>query len=152
MQDHIVYLANSSGLKIGITRLNQVPTRWIDQGAVAAIPIYRVSTRQISGFVEQAGKEYVADKTNWRAMLKGSPDPIDLAAERDRIQAKLREEVDYFQEQEGLLAVQEVTDIDVTHIEYPVEVFPEKVASFNLDKQAEITGRLKWHQGAISNF
>jgi len=66
MQEHIVYLANSSGLKVGITRHSQVPTRWMDQGAIQALPIFSVSTRQLSGLVEVIMKEWVADKTNWR--------------------------------------------------------------------------------------
>lgn len=152
MQDHIVYLANSSGLKIGITRVSQVPTRWIDQGAVAAIPVYRTSSRQISGFVEQAAKDFVADKTNWRAMLKGIPDSVDLIAERERIHARLRDDIDYFQEQEGLLAVQELTDIAMTEIEYPVDIYPEKVASFNLDKQPEVQGLLTGIKGQYLIF
>ncbi len=152
MQDHIVYLANSSGLKVGITRVSQVPTRWIDQGAVGAIPVYRTSSRQISGFVEQAAKAFAADKTNWRAMLKGSPDPIDLAAERERLQNELRDDIDYFQEQEGLLAVQELTDIDLTAIEYPVQHYPEKVSSFNLDKQPEVQGELQGIKGQYLIF
>ena len=49
---HFVYLANSSGIKVGITRGTQVPTRWIDQGAVQAMPVMRVKTRQQSGFAE----------------------------------------------------------------------------------------------------
>ena len=52
MQDHYVYLANSSGVKVGITRFNQIPTRWIDQGATQAIPIFKVKTRHQSGLVE----------------------------------------------------------------------------------------------------
>ena len=67
MSDHLVYLANSSGLKVGITRVSQVPTRWIDQGATQARPVLRVATRQISGFAEILFGESVADKTNWRA-------------------------------------------------------------------------------------
>src|SRR5690554_3510233 len=56
MTDHIVYLANSSGLKVGITRASQIPTRWIDQGASQALPIMRVATRQQSGMVEEDRK------------------------------------------------------------------------------------------------
>ena len=67
MTEHVVYLANSSGLKVGITRASQVPTRWIDQGAVEAIAMMRVATRQLAGFVEVACKQHVADRTNWRA-------------------------------------------------------------------------------------
>ena len=69
MIHHIVYLANTSGLKVGITRETQVPTRWIDQGATQALPIFRVATRQISGFVEVELAKAMADKTNWRAIL-----------------------------------------------------------------------------------
>ncbi|MCA1768639.1 MAG: DUF2797 domain-containing protein [Halomonas sp.] len=88
-QPHIVYLANASGLKVGITRGTQVPTRWLDQGAVQALPIFSVDTRQQSGFVEMLFKEEVSDRTNWRAMLKGDTVEMDLPAERDRLLARL---------------------------------------------------------------
>lgn len=78
MVEHVVYLANSSGLKVGITRASQVPTRWIDQGAVNAIPMLRVATRHLSGLVEVVCKSHVADRTNWRAMLKGDVPELDL--------------------------------------------------------------------------
>src|SRR5690606_31557046 len=85
MTDHIVYLANSSGVKVGITRASQVPTRWIDQGATQALPILRVATRQQSGFVEDLLRSQVADKTNWRALLKGDAAPVDLIAIREQV-------------------------------------------------------------------
>jgi len=37
LQPHIVYLANSSNVKVGVTRKTQVPTRWIDQGALKVL-------------------------------------------------------------------------------------------------------------------
>ena len=83
MVGHVVYLANSSGLKVGITRASQVPTRWIDQGAVDAIPMVRVATRYIAGLVEVACKAHVADRTNWRAMLKGDVPELDLAEDQN---------------------------------------------------------------------
>ena len=83
--DHIVYLANSSGIKVGITRATQVPVRWLDQGATQALPIARVATRRQSGLIEDCLRQDIADKTNWRAMLKGNADPVDLEAERDRL-------------------------------------------------------------------
>ena len=85
MIDHIVYLSNTSGLKMGITRHSQVPTRWIDQGAVTAIPMLRVASRYLSGLVEVACKNHVADRTNWRAMLKGDVPELDLVQERERL-------------------------------------------------------------------
>src|SRR5690625_4809408 len=77
MIEHVVYLANSSGIKVGITRHSQVPTRWIDQGAVQSLPILRVQTRQQSGLVEAALRQHVSDRTNWRAMLKGNNPILD---------------------------------------------------------------------------
>ena len=55
-----------------------MPTRWIDQGATQALPILRVATRQQSGFVEDLLRSQVADKTNWRALLKGDAEVLDL--------------------------------------------------------------------------
>jgi len=152
MQDHIVYLANSSGLKIGITRIDQVPTRWIDQGAISAIPVYRVATRRIAGLIEQECKAYVADKTNWRALLKGDPDAVDLLQERARIQDLLREDVNALQEQEGLQSVQEIENVDVTNIQYPVVNYPSKVTSFNLDKTPSAGGKLEGIKGQYLIF
>ena len=72
LQPHIVYLANSSNVKVGVTRKTQVPTRWIDQGAQEALEIVEVPNRYLAGVTEVALKNYVSDKTNWREMLKGT--------------------------------------------------------------------------------
>jgi len=69
LQPHIVYLANSSNVKVGVTRKAQVPTRWIDQGAHEAIEIVEVPNRYLAGITEVALKDHVGDKTNWRKML-----------------------------------------------------------------------------------
>jgi hypothetical protein len=74
---HIIYLANSSGLKVGITRASNIPSRWIDQGAISAIPLMSVDTRLKSGIIEDSLKEFVADKTNWRKMLKNEVAEVD---------------------------------------------------------------------------
>ena len=78
MKPHIVYLSNTSGAKVGITRESQLPTRWIDQGALQALPILRVSKRYYSGLVESAFKKHISDRTNWRTMLKNEVEPLDL--------------------------------------------------------------------------
>ena len=140
--EHIVYLANSSGVKVGITRATQVPTRWIDQGAVEALPIFRVKTRQQSGLVEKIFSEHISDKTNWRNMLKGEAQLIDLAKVRDECMVKAKEQIDALQEQYGLVAVQMFNHGDVFELDFPVTQYPEKVTSLNLDKQPEIQGRL----------
>ena len=64
MQDHIVYLANSSGLKLGITKMPNIPSRWIDQGSVEALPIIRAKTRLAVGLVEVAMAPHGKAKTN----------------------------------------------------------------------------------------
>lgn len=151
-QDHIVYLANSSGIKVGITRGTQVPTRWIDQGATQALPIARVSTRLQSGLVEVMFKQHVADKTNWRAMLKGNAEPVDLAAKRDELFELCKEELEELQNQHGLQAIQLLTDNVATEIEYPVESYLTKISSFNLDKNPLVSGVLQGIKGQYLIF
>ena len=147
MTQHFVYLANSSGIKVGITRGSQIPTRWMDQGAIQALPIFRVSTRQQSGLVEVVFKSHVADKTNWRKMLKGEVDIIDLEQKRDELFEACKAEVAALQDQYGMQSIQAINDADPITIDYPVAEFPSKVTSLNFDKQAEITGVLQGIKG-----
>ncbi len=138
MQEHIVYLANSSGLKVGITRRNQMPTRWLDQGAVQALPIATVSSRRMSGLVETALKEWVADKTNWRKMLKHEVEEIDLSAERDRLQALSRDRLQAIKAEHPGERVDWLVDAELQQFDYPSLAWPEKAKTYNLDKQPEI--------------
>lgn len=142
MTGHIVYLANSSGVKVGITRAGQVPTRWIDQGASQALPIARVATRQQAGFVEAALRQHVRDTTDWRAMLKGVPAPADLAAERDRLWGLCAADLGELTERFGIQAIQRIDSADTVAIAYPVREYPAKVSALNLAKTPEILGRL----------
>ncbi|NQY27330.1 MAG: DUF2797 domain-containing protein [Piscirickettsiaceae bacterium] len=147
MQDHIVYLANSSGVKVGITRIDQVPTRWLDQGAIQALPIFRVKTRYQSGLVEMIFKAHVSDRTDWRKMLKGLVEPMDLQSKRDQLMAECRDEIQALQQRFGEQAILPLLDEDVLAIDYPVQQYPEKVSSLNFDKTAEISGVLKGIKG-----
>lgn len=147
MTDHIVYLANSSGLKIGITRATQIPTRWIDQGAVSAVPLVRVATRQQAGLLESAMKEHLADKTNWRTMLKNAQPDVDLAAEFDRIAELAEPAICELQDLYGLQAIQLLDRNQVQHISYPVQSYPKKIVSHNADKTPEIRGVLQGIRG-----
>ena len=152
MIDHIVYLANSTGLKVGITRGTQVPTRWIDQGAVQAIPLMRVATRYLSGLVEVIFKTHIADKTQWQAMLKNHVSIMDMQQEKQRMLALVKPELDAMINEHGLQAIQLLDGSEVTEIEYPVLEYPVKVKSFNLDKTPEITGRLMGIKGQYLIF
>ncbi len=147
MTDHVVYLANSSGIKVGITRATQLPTRWLDQGASQALPIMRVATRQQSGMVEDLLRSQVADRTNWRALLKGDADPIDLIQTREDILDACADGLRALQQRFGLQAIQPVADAEVVEIRYPVEAYPTKIVSLDLEKTPVIEGTLKGIKG-----
>lgn len=147
MTDHVVYLANSSGVKVGITRASQIPTRWLDQGASQALPIFRVATRQQSGFVEDLLRTQVADKTNWRALLKGDAVPLDLPAIRDQLLESCAEGIAALQQRFGLQAIQPAGDAEVVEIRYPVQAYPTKVASHDLEKTPVVEGILRGIKG-----
>lgn len=146
MVEHVVYLANSSGLKVGITRGSQVPTRWIDQGAVDAIPMLRVSSRYLSGLVEVVCKQHVADRTNWRAMLKGDVPELDLQDERRKLLSLIDEDLAQLKQQHGESSIQMVDEAALS-LGYPVQVWPAKVKTHNLDKIPEVEGLLEGIKG-----
>jgi hypothetical protein len=151
MVDHYVYLSNTSALKVGITRHTQLPTRWIDQGATQALPIFKVSTRLQSGLVETALAEYIGDKTNWRAMLKGSNEVIDLKAEAEVQIPKIQRRLDEISLRFGDDAVQ-FLDEDIVDINYPVSQYLTKISSFNFDKTASVSGVLLGIKGQYLIF
>jgi hypothetical protein len=104
--------------------------------------IARVTSRKLAGLLEVVFKQHVADKTNWRAMLKGTADPLDLPALRDQLVAQCRPELDALIAEFGLQAIQLIQHADVRSLDYPVERYPEKVTSMTLDKQPVIEGTL----------
>lgn len=142
MQPHTVYLANSSGIKVGITRGTQIPTRWIDQGASYALPIFRVNTRFQSGLIEVAIAKHVSDKTSWQRMLKGSPEEADLAAKRDELFALADSDITEIRGRFPEGDIQPVHDGELYTFDYPVDEYPTKVKSFNFDKTPEVEGEL----------
>jgi hypothetical protein len=152
MIDHFVYLANTSGIKVGITRGTQVPTRWMDQGATQAQPIFRVDTRHHSGLVEDLFKNHIADKTNWQAMLKGDAEPRDLEAERQRLVVECRGDIQRVRGEFGLQAITELKAERETRIDYPVLEYPTRVKSFNLDKNPLVEGTLTGIKGQYLIF
>ncbi|MFJ3447873.1 DUF2797 domain-containing protein [Pseudomonas sichuanensis] len=152
MTDHVVYLANSSGIKVGITRATQLPTRWLDQGASQALPIMRVATRQQSGLVEDILRSQVPDRTNWRALLKGDVEVLDLVAIREQIFDACADGIRGLQERFGLQAIQPLPDAEVVQMRYPVEAYPKKIVSFNLDKDPVVEGTLLGIKGQYLIF
>lgn len=146
-QPHFVYLANSSGIKVGITRHNQLPTRWIDQGAVQALPIFKASSRQISGFIEVMLAKHVSDKTSWQKMLKNDIEPVDLMKKRDELLATCSLELADIEQRFGPDAFTLLTDESVVDLYFPVNNYPTKIKSFNLDTNPEVSGVLHGIKG-----
>tara|TARA_R110000751_G_scaffold119345_4_gene219948 strand:+ start:16432 stop:17226 length:795 start_codon:yes stop_codon:yes gene_type:complete len=142
LQPHIVYLANSSNIKVGVTRKGQVPTRWIDQGAHEAIEIVEVPNRYLAGITEVALKDYVGDKTNWRTMLKNDIKDENLIEWRDKLKQYIPDEAkQYF-----------IEDNQETNIEFPVLQYPTKPKSLNFTKTPHYTGVLKGIKGQYLIF
>ena len=142
LQPHIVYLANSSNVKVGVTRKSQVPTRWIDQGAHEAIEIVEVPNRYLAGITEVALKEHVSDKTNWRTMLKNDVKDEDLVEWRERLKSYIPEEAKEFF----------IENNKETELDFPVLQYPDKVNSLNLDKTPHYEGVLKGIKGQYLIF
>lgn len=146
-QPHIVYLANSSALKVGITRLGQMPTRWLDQGATQALPIMKVGSRRLSGQLEIMFGTQVADKTDWRKLLKGEAEPLNLIEVREQLIEEFAPKIqtirDEFSQNLEFNETIEVMENELPReFVYPVEQYPEKIKSHNLDKTPIIRGKL----------
>ena len=142
LQPHIVYLANSSNVKVGVTRKSQVPTRWIDQGAHEAIEIVEVPNRYLAGITEVALKDYVGDKTNWRTMLKNEIVDENLVEWRERLKQYIPSEAKaYF-----------IENNTETNLEFPVYKYPEKPKSLNIKKEQSYTGKLVGIKGQYLIF
>ena len=145
---HTVYLANSSGIKVGITRHENRFNRWVDQGAIAAIPIATVNKRIDAGKVEVALATTLADKTNWRKMLSKDVKEIDLHTAKSAALDLIPADISH-----------EISEEPVYRFKYPVREFPEKIKSYNLDKTPEvedillgIKGQYLIFKNAVINF
>jgi hypothetical protein len=142
LQPHIVYLANSSNVKVGVTRKQQVPTRWIDQGAHEAIEIVEVPNRYLAGITEVALKAHVADKTNWRKMLKNDIEDENLVYWREKLKQYIPDEAkEYF-----------IENNTETNLNFPVAQYPKKPKSLNLIKTPTYSGKLVGIKGQYLIF
>jgi hypothetical protein len=151
MVPHYVYLANTSGIKVGITRHTQIPTRWIDQGATQALPIFKVMTRQLSGLVEIALADLIPDKTNWRTMLKGGQSDIDLKERAQQLIPDIEQHLTDLKREFGDTAITLLDEETVT-LNYPVDIYPEKITSHNFDKNPTVEGVLQGIKGQYLYF
>ena len=137
---HYIYLANSSGLKVGITRKTQKITRWMDQGASQAILLAQVPNRRLSGLIEVELKKILSDKTQWRKMLSGVPMALDLKKEKAKYLSIIPKDLHQYI----------IDDNSVTEISYPVIRYPFKIPnknSLSFQKDSVVEGKLMGIKG-----
>jgi len=140
---HVVYLALSSGLKVGVTRGTQVPTRWVDQGAIKAIKLAETPNRHLAGLIEVDLKKYMSDKTSWQKMLKNDVNlEINLLQEKIKAKKLLRSDLLEYVTEEN----------KIWKFNYPVNIYPIKVKSINLEKENKFTGKLAGIKGQYLIF
>ncbi|HJN37312.1 MAG TPA: DUF2797 domain-containing protein [Gammaproteobacteria bacterium] len=151
MQPHYIYLANSTGLKVGITRAHNLPQRWLDQGAIQAIPIIKVNSRLQSGLIEVAIAKHIADKTNWRQLIREDSPSMDLIARARELLDQAKEDistvVERFPDDVEFLPLDKVDEF-----KYPVDSYPDKIKSLGLDKSPMISGKLLGIKGQYLLF
>ena len=132
-QDHFVYLAISSGVKVGVTRSDQIPTRWMDQGAWQAIKLAKTPNRYTAGLIEVKLKEHISDRTQWQRMLKNQLiEGVDLKCKKKEMLDCLSKELKKY----------ESNNNEIAEIIYPVEKYLDKIKSLSFDKLDEIAGLL----------
>ena len=143
LRPHYVYLAATNAVKVGVTSEDQIPTRWIDQGAHKGIILAEVPYRQLAGAIEVALKSHVSDKTNWQRMLKNEVlADIDLVQEKNRIINLLPEELRQYRS----------ANDEILELIYPVQSYPAKVTSLSLDKMPVIELPLSGIRGQYFMF
>ena len=142
LQPHIVYVALTSGIKVGVTRKSQIPTRWIDQGALQAIAMLEVPNRYLAGVAEVALKSRVSDKTSWQKMLTQKTFKEDLQTLKKTLKPHLPDQMQPYYLSESI----------VHHFSYPMQKQPEKVKSLNLEKTPKYEGTLKGIKGQYLIF
>lgn len=139
---HVIYLSYTSNLKVGITQQKNVPSRWVDQGAVAAAAFMTTSNRFLSGQVEMAMKSFVNDKTDWRQMLKESPQAPNLLIEWQRLLQQAASAIQKLIAEYGKDNIDFIGQPFMQNITYPVIQYPDKIISLSLDKTPRISGTL----------
>ena len=148
---HYVYLSNTSGIKVGITRENQIPTRWIDQGAIQGLAFLRVSSRFQSGLMEKLLSEKVMDKTDWRKMIKFPGEKIDMHRALENLLRELGDEIESLEDEihrrDGAGQIAWLKVPLAVEINYPVLKYPTVVKSVSFDDMSEVQGTLQGIKG-----
>ncbi|TGM31630.1 DUF2797 domain-containing protein [Leptospira biflexa] len=152
-KQHTVYFANSSGLKVGITKENPVTNRWVDQGARFGIPILEVNSRRDAGIIEHFLSQFLPDKTSWQKMVSGDPTVIDLKKEAEKFLNHL-EKNQFFSpiDSKQKLDWSRLPLTKELEIQYPIQAYPSKIKSLKLTKETPIEGTLVGIKGQYLLF
>ena len=145
LSNHYVYLSLTSGIKVGVTRYTQIPTRWIDQGAIKALKIAKTPNRYLAGAIEVKLKEFVSDRTSWQRMLKNDVNQdIDLYGYRETLKENLPSDLKTYvlnEEREKIIvkSPERNNSINNNYIEeIAINKYPEKIKSINFEKSKRI--------------
>ena len=151
MQPHVVYLAYTSDVKVGITKTANIPGRWLDSGAIVALPWLQVPTRQLSGMVEVLCKSHVNDRTQWQHMLRFNEVKEDFNDVADGLYRLIEDDIKKLESvfEQSIVPYHEAS---VRRFDYPVMAYPEKMKQINLDKQSKVQGILKGLKGQYLLF
>jgi hypothetical protein len=143
LTEHYVYLAVTAGMKVGVTRASQIPTRWIDQGAVKAIKFAKTPNRYTAGVIEKELSKHISDKTVWQKMLKNEIDyNIDLRVEKYRL-------LEHIEEKSGSFSI---PDDEIFEITYPGKNNNETIKSIDFEKTNQYFGLLSGIKGQYLIF
>jgi hypothetical protein len=143
MQPHLVYLANSSGPKVGITTQGGQLGRWLDQGASQGLVVASASSRHLAGVLEDRLSRRVSDRTDWRALLRSDAAPVDLVALRQSLRPAPDDLPD---------GVRWLDDQDVVALTFPVLSYPRHLVRFALEREGTVGGRLLGIKGQYLLF
>ncbi len=132
---HTIYLANTSGLKVGVTRQYQEKNRWMDQGAIQALPLGYAKDRWTAGKIEVLLKNDFNDKTAWQRMLFHESALLDLMAEKESVLTKIQR---HFPEQDFSMEEEAIS----YRLQYPLQKIPSKKQSFDLGKTPVLEGEV----------
>lgn len=148
-QAHIVYLSLTSNVKVGITRLKNIPYRWIDQGAKKALPIIQTASRFHAGLIENALSKYIADKTHWIKMLSMHIEDQNLIEKREILFDECGEVLDTLLSLPGCKILEDEQELN---LEYPITQIPTPVKALDWEKLQTIEDTLLGIKGQYLVF
>jgi hypothetical protein len=145
-QSHSLYLAISSGPKVGITKEKKIENRWIDQGASLAIEVLKTDSRIEAGFLEEWMGKFIPDKTAWQKMVSGEPDLglFDLTREREKFFKAISKANLEFPEsgtKKKSIGIYPSQSKKPTQIIYPIQSYP-KAKSIKMEPGKKISSEL----------